>query len=163
MKIQYTNFVSDPSLRNTVTHLPNHVAQVLIASGQAVEIKLPFRSAPGWAEARQEQSRVLSGGRASSHDVVAPWINGVEWSLGNQSISNKPCVFRKSGNECARFLTVEQAKEYGAPKELVAQFRAALDKSENEHGAGVAVGERYFEQQQSRERERSGIDRLFNR
>jgi hypothetical protein len=39
MKVRYSDFVSDPALRNTETHLPNHVAAVLIATGQATEIK----------------------------------------------------------------------------------------------------------------------------
>ena len=38
MRITYTEFVPDPKLRGTTTNLPAHIAQVLIASGQAVDV-----------------------------------------------------------------------------------------------------------------------------
>ena len=42
MRIKYTEFVPNPALRNTITHLPQHRAQALIDSGAAVE--LPYKN-----------------------------------------------------------------------------------------------------------------------
>lgn len=54
MKITYTQHVSDPALRGTTTHLPAHIAQVLVATGQATAVPFPRRGGPGWLEAMAE-------------------------------------------------------------------------------------------------------------
>jgi hypothetical protein len=54
MKIQYTQFALNPSLRGTTAHLPQHRAQALIDSGAAVEVPMPARGTPGWHAAMQE-------------------------------------------------------------------------------------------------------------
>src|ERR1039458_7606455 len=81
MKITYTQFVADPALRGTTTNLPAHIAQVLIASGQATEVPMPRRGSKGngWLEARLEQSR--NAGPPSVDDVVPSAPNGVEWGV----------------------------------------------------------------------------------
>jgi hypothetical protein len=78
MKITYTQYVPDPSLRGTTTNLPAHIAQVLIASGQAVEIPLPRRGSPGWLAAIKEIDAMNT--KPSEYDTVPPAANGVEWS-----------------------------------------------------------------------------------
>jgi hypothetical protein len=81
MKITYTKFVPDPSLRGTTTNLPAHIAQVLIASGQAVAVPVPDRNKPdptnAWLRHIQEEDAMR---KPTQYDTVPPNATGVEWS-----------------------------------------------------------------------------------
>ena len=129
MKIQYTEHVADPALRGTIVHLPNHVAQVLIATHQAVEIKLPRRGEPGWAEARVALSRETQG-PPNAGDVCVEFHKDPLWSVVAASISGRPTIFRKWGYETARFVgehAAEQAKANHCPESILKQYTDALN------------------------------------
>ncbi|HWY20026.1 MAG TPA: hypothetical protein VNX26_02335 [Candidatus Acidoferrum sp.] len=117
MKITYTQFVPDPALRGTTTNLPAHIAQVLIASGQASAVPMPVRGTKEWLKARLEQS--AQAGPPDAHDVVPPFVVGVQWEA-KQLPTGLVVILRKSGGEVTRF---DDLKECPAcPKSVRKQF-----------------------------------------
>jgi hypothetical protein len=139
MKIEYTQFIPDPALRGKTTHLPAHIAQVLIATGQAKEVKLPPRSAPGWAEARVALSRETQGPPVAG-DTVVEFHKDPQWSVVAAPISGRPTFFRKWGYETARFVGVnaaEQAKANYCPEAILKQYDHALNAKDT-HGQQIA-------------------------
>jgi hypothetical protein len=117
MKIQYTEFVADPSLRNTITNLPAHVAQVLIAQGSAKAVPLPPYGAKGWLEHRKEISAQVTA--PSSCDIVPPTTGvGVEWSVEKMSTGKIVIVKRFQGE-----LTWFSKPPRECPPSIVQQFK----------------------------------------
>lgn len=88
MKIKYVH-AADPLLNGTETHLPAHVAAVLIATGAAVEIK--YKS---YVERLTEESKL----RAAAPPVIE-W--GVKESDGSQFSQNM--VIKKVGADTTYF------------------------------------------------------------
>jgi hypothetical protein len=97
MKVKYTQFVPDPSLRGTTTHLPAHIAQVLIASGQATAVPFPRRDgSPEWMAAIAEEDAAR---KPSHHDTVGGLAPGVtEWGC-KALASGKAVIVRRVGGE----------------------------------------------------------------
>jgi hypothetical protein len=96
MKITYTEYVADPTLRGKTAHLPAHIAQVLIAQGTAKEVPLPPRGSRGWLEAIQELDAMRTG--PSQYDTVPPSVTGTEWSVKTME-SGQTLVVKKSGSQ----------------------------------------------------------------
>ena len=111
MKIQYTQHVADPSLRNTITHLPAHVAQVLIASGQARHI--PFKNA---VERLNYEMSLLANA-----PVVVEW--GVREADGSAHSVN--VVIKTTGSEQIFY----DAPPADAPDFIKVRFAAAQQKN----------------------------------
>jgi hypothetical protein len=97
MKIRYTEYALNPSLRNTITHLPAHRAQALIDSGAAVEVPMPTRGSVGWLAAMAEQEQVRIGTiPVNSRDIFhATPI----WQVAYLKLNNKYVVERLHGSE----------------------------------------------------------------
>jgi hypothetical protein len=129
VKIKYVR-AADPTLNGTETHIPNNVAAVLIATGAAVEVKLPRRSAPGWAEARAAQSREFTQG-PSQYDTVVDFVVGIQYSISTQRFTGAPIIVRKTGTETASIVSVEQAKACKVPKEIIQQLKNAIEAKKN--------------------------------
>ncbi len=94
----------------------------------------------------------LAATATEGHDTsntVVNFVVGVEYSIGNAPISAVPVLFRKSGTEVARILTVKQAKSLNVPKEIVEQFRVALVAFEKlkESGGSAGAAERARDEQ----------------
>lgn len=117
MKIQYTEFAPNPALRNTITHLPPHIAQNLIAQGVAVHV--PYKN---YVERLSEEFREGS----SSYNVNPPQVSGVEWSCAELPTTGRPVIYRKSGYETARIEDEQQAIQYGCPEHVLKQFREVM-------------------------------------
>jgi hypothetical protein len=146
MKIEYTEFIPDPALRGKTTHLPAHIAQVLIATGQAKEKKLPPRSAQGWAEARVAESKELSQG-PSQYDTVVEFHKDPQWSVVAAPISGRPTIHRKWGYETARFVganAVEQARANHCPESVLKQYDDVLNAKDS---SAQQIAEAKIEQQ----------------
>jgi hypothetical protein len=140
MKVKFTEFCPDPSKRNTVTHLPQHIAGPLIASGVCVHV--PYN---GYVDMLNNEARE---GRDPSN-ANPPQVTGVEWSVKAMS-DGRPTVFRKSGNETARIETRDTAIQYGVPERILKEFdeiAAVLN------GAEKAVAQRERAQQEQITRE----------
>jgi hypothetical protein len=118
MKITYTQFVPDPALRGTTTNLPAHIAQVLIASGQASAFPMPVRGSKEWLKARLEQS--ASANAPDVHDV-SPTVAGVEWGVKEKSLSpwSEVQVIKKVGAEVFYFAHPPA----DCPRSIVARFK----------------------------------------
>jgi len=130
MKIRYSEFCPDPKLRNTETHQPAHIAQVLIAQGVATEVRLPRRGSPGWAEARMEQSRELCTA-PSAGDTVVEFFKDPQWSVNETAIMGRPTIFCKHGYECVRFVgttAADDAKRAGCPKSILKLYEDIVAK-----------------------------------
>jgi hypothetical protein len=129
MKIQYTEFVADPSLRNTITNLPAHVAQVLIAQGSAKAVPLPPYGAKGWLEHRKEISAQVT--TPSSCDIVPPTTGvGVEWSVEKMPTGKIVVVKRFQGE-----LTWLSKPPRECPPSIVQQFKDMSGLNEAIEGA----------------------------
>lgn len=171
MKIKYTNFCPDPQLRNTETHLPNHVAQVLIATGQAKEVKLPPRGAPGWAEARIAESKELNHG-PSNGDTVVPFVHPPRWELGVMPITKKTGIYFRAGTETNCFSSLTWFDNAGkecpipalahCPKEIIEKFKEVLA---NEALAATGELATALEAQQAQQdyNNKTATTRFFNR
>jgi len=125
MKIQYTEFVADPSLRNTITNLPAHIAQVLIAQGSAKAVPMPRWGTPEWLEERKAQSAAAV---PNAEDTPAPFVSGVCWEIG-KSYYGKPVIQRRSGSE------IGQAAFGEIPDGCPADVRKQYDKIVREYNA----------------------------
>lgn len=129
MKIEYTQFAPDPTLRGKTTHLPAHIASVLIAQGVAIEIKLPRYGQPGWAEARVALSRETQG-PPNAGDVCVEFHKDPLWSVVAAPISGRPTIFRRWGYETARFVgenAAELAKANHCPEPILKQYDALVN------------------------------------
>jgi hypothetical protein len=111
MKIQHTEFAPNPALRNTITHLPPHIAHNLIAQGVAIHI--PYKNFVEYMNANHREGR-------DPNNVHPPQIQGVEWSCTR--ITDRAVILRKSGGEVARIETLDSAIQYGAPDAIIRQF-----------------------------------------
>lgn len=171
MKIQYSQFTLDPSLRGKTVHLPAHVAAVLIATNQAVEVKLPPRGAPGWAEARMEESRVLAGTGDASQDTVVANVYPPTWTLETLPITCKPAIVYRSGSNVTKFPALfwydAKGKKHDAipsecPKNIRKQFEEQLDAIAPERMEAAAEKIRKAQTDQDAS-DRTGTNRFFGR
>lgn len=112
-------------------HVPASVGENLIFRKAAERVK--------YASYVERLAATASEGRDKSNTVVNVVV-GVEYSVGNAPISDVPVLFRKSGTEVARILTVKQAKSLNVPKEIVEQFRVALVAFEKLKESGGSAG-----------------------
>jgi hypothetical protein len=144
MKIRYTEFALNPSLRNTFAHLPAHRAQALIDSGAAVEVPMPSRGSAGWLAAMAEQEQLRIGSiPADSRDIFhATPI----WQVSYLKLNNKYVVERLHGSEktiygelpimdrgrpdfkAAEKQFVELLKEIGCPLGVIQQWQRERNK-----------------------------------
>src|ERR1019366_1496664 len=122
MRIIYTEFVADPKLRNTIANFPAHVAQSLIASGQAVA--MPWKSYIERLNAEHEQPRSAMPG-----DTAVPNIEGVKWGIAEHPLAGT-VILRESGSETTRFQDADTAENYGAPAALLNEFRKIIGARE---------------------------------
>jgi hypothetical protein len=127
LRVKYTEFVPNPALRNTVTHLPPHIAQNLIAQGVAVHV--PYKN---YVEFLSEEHREGS----SSFNVNPPQVVGVVWECCAAARSGTPTIFRRQGGETARMTDEAQAIQYGCPESTLKMYRALL--AEKNGGVNVA-------------------------
>jgi hypothetical protein len=67
MKIKFTDAAA-PEKRGTTAHVSHALAAALVAGGFAEAVPTPKRGAPGWLEARLEESKANFHG-ADPHDV----------------------------------------------------------------------------------------------
>jgi hypothetical protein len=115
MQIKYTEFAPNPALRNTITHLPPHIAQNLIAQGVAIGI--PYK----------HYSEFLSAEHRTGSDpsnVNPTQISGVEWSCSVLPHDiGRVVIWRKSGGEVARTENEAQAIQMGVPPSVLTRFR----------------------------------------
>lgn len=113
MKIQYTQFAPDPSLRGTIKNLPAHVAQVLIAQNVAVHV--PYTS----VKDRIESEASL---------LPKPKPIGVEWGImeGNLSEYSRPAIIRRDANGTTYFASPTP----DTPPAIAEQFRQLTDGAE---------------------------------
>lgn len=107
MKIQYTQFAPNPSLRGTITNLPAHVAQVLIAQGVAVHV--PYKDF---------RERLAAEFSPLAKPPVVEW--GVQEPKGNYS---RVAVVKRVGSETMFFA----APPPDCPPAIVAQYKALTD------------------------------------
>lgn len=131
MKIIYTQFAADPALRGTTTHLPAHIAQVLVAQGVAREIKYANYI---------ERLQSLQDAMPPAKPPVVEW--GVQDGLSQYS---RPTIIRRCGSDTAFFA----APPADCPTAIVEQFRQLTDGSQFElspeeakmHAAAAYVGD----------------------
>lgn len=83
MRIQYTEFVANPALRNTTTNLPAHVAQVLIAQGSAVALPRAPRGSAAWLAERLEESA------AANPPSPTPLLT---WGVSVGQVAQRPVI-----------------------------------------------------------------------
>jgi hypothetical protein len=84
MRIKFTEHVPDPKLRNTIANHPAHIAQVLIASGQAVAV--PYRD---FRERLAAEATAASGAGHTDANV-----SGIEWGVNNKDPLNPSSIVR---------------------------------------------------------------------
>jgi hypothetical protein len=93
MRIQYTEFVANPALRNTIANLPAHVAQVLIAQGSAVALPRAARGSAAWLAERLEESA------AFNPPAAAPLLT---WGVSVGQVARRPAIHATCSNaNCA--------------------------------------------------------------
>jgi hypothetical protein len=144
MKVKYTEYAPDPKLRNTITHLPPHVAQNLIAQGVCVHV--PYKNFVEFMSAEHREGN-------DPNNVNPPQAKGVEWSCTR--LFDRPVIFRKSGFETTRIETLEVAIQCGCPESVLRQFRAFEDVL-----TGIAACEETVVQEQYRAAARASADRV---
>jgi len=130
VQIKYTEFVADPALRGKTVHLPGHIAQVLVASGQATEVKrLPHGSGNAWLA--QRAAECAAAGPPDPQDVDAN-VKGTQWGVLDRdtSVYGVVRVVKKQGCETT-FYTTPPAD---APPGVVARFKELTQRND---GAGV--------------------------
>jgi hypothetical protein len=117
MKITFTQYVPDPSLRGTTTNLPAHVAQVLIASGQATAAPRPPYGSTAWLEEKKADAA-----RAVPHpEDIDATVKNTEWGVREQ-LSNpiaKVVVIKRTGAET----TFYAEPPSDAPPSIVRRFQ----------------------------------------
>lgn len=121
MKIIYTEFVADPSLRRTTTNLPAHVAQVLIAQGSAKAVPMPRHGSKDWLAARNEQASLAV---PSPTDTPAG-VTGVEWGIQNLR-SGKVNIIKRVGSDTYFF----DGPPQDCPRSICQQFIGAAERSD---------------------------------
>ncbi len=143
MKIQYTEFVADPSLRNTITNLPAHVAQVLIAQGSAKAVPMPARGSKEWLAARNEQAATATV--PDAHDTVAG-VSGVEWGI-HQS-GKVVAVIKRVGSDTFFFDTPPA----DCPRSITQQFLDAASLSPEANAVAIAAAKKSQEEQERKDK-----------
>ncbi|MGA7449101.1 MAG: hypothetical protein WBQ43_12700 [Terriglobales bacterium] len=133
MRIRWTNHPSDPTLNGTTAHVAREFAIVAVGYSQAEYA--PYRNA---VERLNEESKFRT--QAGPGDTAVEVVVGVKFSIATAPISNKPCILRKHGSETDRIMTVAQAKALNVPKEVIAQFKRALDAFEAAKLDGGSAG-----------------------
>jgi hypothetical protein len=77
MKVRYTEFCLNPTLRGTTVHLPQHRAQALIDVGAAVEVPMPARGTREWHAAMQEleaeRQKLIPADQRQNLPTVPTW------------------------------------------------------------------------------------------
>jgi hypothetical protein len=118
MQVKWLHHPTCPELNGTTEHVSREVANIAIGFRQAEFV--PYNN---YVE------RLNAEGREGNdpHNVVVPFVNGVEFSFGFMPHSGASVIFRKSGTETAIITTVRGAAACGAPRPLVAQLKAALE------------------------------------
>jgi hypothetical protein len=91
MKIRYTDLSAKAG---QVTHIENGTGKVLIALGQAEEVKLPPRGSAGWLEQRNEQAKLA--GPPHAGDTPVPFTENVEWAVRDRlTPTGTVCIIRR--------------------------------------------------------------------
>ena len=132
MKITYTEYVPDPKLRGTTAHLPAHIAQVLIASGQAKAV--PYKD---FREILADDDAVRA--------AAAPPVT-VEWGIRDKdrSVHSQVLIIRKLGAELSFFL----APPKDCPPSIVQQWK---DMTKVDTSADRVAFEKAKQEQQARQ------------
>jgi hypothetical protein len=120
MRITYTEHVPDPKLRGTTTNLPAHIAQVLIASGQAITV--PYKGYQEFLAAEHSTG--------SDPNNVDPNVVGTCWGVIDKDSSQFSIVrvIKRVGSETTYF----KAPPTDAPLSIHQQFH---ELSRTEEGA----------------------------
>jgi hypothetical protein len=105
MKVRYTEFCPDPKLRNTETHLQNHVAAVLIAQGVAVAV--PFKTFADFLSSKNPPA------------VAVP----VEWGVKEAGAYTPATVIKRTANGVTHYRTPPP----DCPASIVAQWKSLAD------------------------------------
>jgi hypothetical protein len=148
MKITYTQYVPDPALRGTTTNLPAHVAQVLIASGQATAAPLPRYGTTDWLTERAEMSKRA----VPAPGDVDPNVKGVEWGIRDKVHTDpfsRVVVIRREGAET----TFYAVPPTDAPASVVRRFEELVSgvvlSPEAEQARRERLEREQYEQQQA--------------
>jgi len=117
MRCRWTNHPSDKNLNGIEFHTSRAAAEVLCALQQAVIS--PYRGYVDFLSSTAREGR-------DDNNVNPPQVSGVEWSCGALPTSGRPVIWRKQGGETARIEDEQQAIQYGAPENVVQEFRRLL-------------------------------------
>lgn len=138
MKIQYTEFVADPSLRNTTVNLPAHVAQVLIAQGSAKALPAPRRGTNEYLQMRAEESALVTA--PSDYDTPAG-VSATEWGLHLKG--KVVAVIKRSGSDTFFF----DSPPADCPRSIVQQFLDACLASPEANAVAIAAAKQKQDEQ----------------
>jgi hypothetical protein len=110
VRIKYTEFAPDPRQWNTVVNLPAHVAQVLIATNQAVAVP--------WKDFRERLAATATAG-ADPFNVNA-YVEGVQWGVipAETSQFRRVVICKRAGAETTWY----DGPTSEMPPSIVAQF-----------------------------------------
>jgi hypothetical protein len=129
MKITYTQHVSDPALRGTTTNLPAHIAQVLVATGQAFACEIPRRGTNAYLKMRAEEE---AGRQPGIFDTCVANVYPPVWECIQLPRTNKPCILYRAGSEVTRFESLhwydnDSNRHDALPKECPASIRKQFE------------------------------------
>jgi len=146
MRIKFTEYAADPKLRHTISNLPAHIAQSLIAQGAAVAV--PYK------DFRER----LAAEAAEGSDKSNPTVENVkvpQWGIHTDQITGRQILIRRQGFEELRFETAEDAVINGCSIGVAGQLQSV----ENLDALRNAAAEASAKSRQDLE-ERERLDRL---
>jgi len=108
-------FLSGPRTGQT-DHAPNSQEIQLLAKAGIIEI-IPYKNFVEFMSAEHAQ-----GSHPSNSNVPQVQAGAVEWSCSTLH-DGRPVIWRKRGNETARFESEAQAAHHGAPESELKKFR----------------------------------------
>jgi hypothetical protein len=164
MKIRYSEFCLNPTLRGTTTHLPAHRAQALLDSGAAVEVPMPARGTKEWHAAMKELEEIRQASLPADQPYPSP-----TWSvhllreankyvvkfnhLTTQLIYGPPPKYGDPRGDAKAF--VASLKRAGCPKEIIEQWTAKVNEPDYLAQERQRIEKEKVEQIAQQERERN--------
>lgn len=148
MKIQFTQFAPDPSLRGTTKTLPAHRAQPLIDSGVAVQVP--------WKDFRERLAAEATSQTAGSFQNVSV---DEEWGIDTSLTQFRQVVIiRKRGSETI----IYDSPTKNTPPSIVKQFRDATQPTVSPEWAEELRDREKNKQLEQQSRERQAMRVIVN-